>query len=105
MRVEKRAYYARRKTRVLCMSDASLLMRINCLTKLQLINTHKCVFTMRFLRVLNAHFGQLGLFELPQAASSPKAKDQNLSESVSEAVDGPVSLSSLSSQNRCVPST
>ena len=37
------------------------LMRINCLTKLQLINTHKCVFTTRVLRELNAHFGQLGI--------------------------------------------
>ena len=36
-------------------------MRVNCLTKSQLIDAYKCVFMMRVLHKSNAHFGQLGL--------------------------------------------
>ena len=48
------------------------IMHVNCLTKLQLINTHKCVFTTRVLRELNAHFGQLGITSQQARAHPPQ---------------------------------
>ena len=39
-------------------------MRINCLTKLQAIDTHKCVFMTRVLRKWNTYFGQLGYINI-----------------------------------------
>ena len=49
---------------VTCITERCLSvheMRVNCLTKSQLIDAYKCVFMMRVLHKLNAHFGQLGI--------------------------------------------